>query len=116
MQRFDQEELLPGVEGPAPPRASAGDFGRDVSLARRHAAFEEILDLAVLIVVNLVFLLWERSQLPFLGRDLTLVILVCANAFAVAGYLRTRIAPRFRARRMAATWSADERARFRQRA
>ena len=95
---------------------SARDLGRDVSLARRHAAYEELLDLAVLIVVNLVFLLWERAQLPFLGRDVTLVVLVCANALAVGGYLRTRIAPRVQARRMAATWSPDERARFRQRA
>lgn len=114
MQSLNPEDLLPGVEGPTPPRVTAGDLGRDVYTARRHAALEELLDLAVLIVVNLVFLLWNRSQLPFLGRDVTLVILVAANAFAVAGYLRARVVPRVRARRVAATWSAQERDRFRQ--
>ncbi|HVR41902.1 MAG TPA: hypothetical protein VMS56_00540 [Thermoanaerobaculia bacterium] len=114
MHRYDPE-LLPGVEGPRRrPAVEAADLRFDIESMRRRHAVEDLLDCALIVVIDLVFLLWAEARLPLLDRDGTLVILLAANALIVAGYVKTRLIPRWRARRIAATWSVEERSRFRQ--
>src|SRR5688572_11034469 len=111
--RIQQSDLLPGVEGPSDRRrVSASAVRQSLESSRRKAAVEEILDCAVLIVLNLLFILWSRAQLPFVGRDGTMLVLLASNALLVGGYFRSRILPRITARRIAATWSPEERQRF----
>lgn len=107
------EDLLPGVEGPRPSALSAEQMRKELSSARNRAALEDLLDCAVLIVVNLTFLLWSNAQIPFLGREATLTILLAINAWTVANYLRTRLYPQWQARRIARSWSEEEKLRKR---
>jgi hypothetical protein len=59
------------------------------------------------------FMLWETAHIPFLSRDASMAILLSANALYVADWLFTRYVPQWRARRVAMTWSRDERSRAR---
>ncbi len=105
-------DLIPGVE---PRRRSSVDgdsIARELARARHRAAVEDLLDCAVLIVIDLLFLLWPEAKIPFLDRDATLTLLLFANVLTVAGYVWTRALPGWKARRIAMTWSAAERARF----
>ena len=104
--------LIPGVDGPPHAAVNARQLEMDRQRARRRESIEDLLDCAVLIVVNLVFLLWSEAKVPFLDRDTTMVLLMLANLFTIGSYVRTRILPRWKARRIAATWSAAERERF----
>lgn len=105
-------DLIPGVEGPRARHVDARQLAAEHARARRRVAVEDLLDCAMLIVVNLVFLLWSEAKVPFLDRDTTLILLLGVNLLTVAGYIRARIVPLWKARRIAATWSPAERARF----
>ncbi|MFN2239891.1 MAG: hypothetical protein ABR524_10910 [Thermoanaerobaculia bacterium] len=107
------EDLLPGVEGPGLRGVRAEEIRKELERARTRAAVEDLLDCAVLIVVNLTFLLWPNAQIPFLGRDVTLVVLMAVNAFTVVNYVRTRLYPGWKAARIARSWSVDEKKRVR---
>lgn len=108
-----QRDLLPGVEGPEPRRVTAADFERDLLAARRRTAAEELLDCAMLILINVMFLMWPHAEIPLLDRQGTLVLLLLVDFGFVAAYVHARFVPRYRARRIATSWSAAERARFR---
>lgn len=105
-------DLIPGVQPPRRPPVDRDALEREMARHRRRAAVEDLLDCAVLIVVDLLFLLWPEAKVPFLDRDATLALLLFANVLTVAGYVRSRILPVWKARRIAATWSAAEQARF----
>ncbi|HSN68005.1 MAG TPA: hypothetical protein VLV48_02090 [Thermoanaerobaculia bacterium] len=107
-----ESNLIPGVKGPRRSAVNARQLEAERQRARRRESVEELLDCAVLIVVNLVFLLWSEAKVPFLDRDTTMVLLLLANLFAIVSYFRSRVFPRWKARRIAATWSAAERERF----
>jgi hypothetical protein len=109
---MSDSDLIPGVEGPRATHVDARQLAAEHARARRRAAVEDLLDCAMLIVVNLIFLLWSEARVPFLSRDTTLLLLLAANLLTVAGYVRARILPLWKARRIAATWSPAERARF----
>jgi hypothetical protein len=49
---------------------------------------------------------------PFVDRHESVLILVAANAVLIAYVLLARVFPRWRARRVASTWSSTERSRF----
>ena len=106
------EDLLPGVDGPGLRGVRAEEIRKDLKSARTRAAVEDLLDCGVLIVVNLTFLLWPNAQIPFLGRDVTLLVLLAVNAFTVVNYVRTRLYPGWKAARIARSWSADEKKRI----
>ncbi len=112
MTAFSYPDMIPGVEPPRRAPVSGGVVARELALARQRAAIEDLLDCAVLIVVDLLFILWPEAKVPFLDRDATLVLLLFANVLTVAGYVWSRMLPLWRARRIAMTWSAAERARF----
>ncbi|HEU5162526.1 MAG TPA: hypothetical protein VFV54_05235 [Thermoanaerobaculia bacterium] len=107
-----ESNLIPGVEGPRHSAVNARQLEIERQRARRRESVEELLDCAVLIVVNLVFLLWSEAKVPFLDRDTTMIVLLLANLFTIGSYVRSRVLPRWKARRIAATWSAAERERF----
>ncbi len=109
---YAESELIPGVQGPRAVGVEARQLAAERSRARHRASVEDLLDCAVLIVVNLVFLLWSEAKVPFLNRDVTLALLLLANLFTVAGYVRTRVLPVWKARRISLTWSVAERERF----
>lgn len=108
-------DLIPGVEPPRRAPVDGGTIARELQRVRHRAAVEDLLDCAVLIVIDLIFLLWPGARIPFLDRDATLALLLLANLVTIAGYVWTRAVPRWRARRIAMTWSAVERTRFRAR-
>lgn len=105
------EDLLPGVDGPGLRGFRAEEIRQERQSARNRAAREDLLDCAVLIVVNLTFLLWPNAQIPFLGRDATLLVLLAVNTFTIVTYVRTRLYPGWKAARIARSWSADEKKR-----
>ncbi|MFN2442772.1 MAG: hypothetical protein ABR517_08820 [Thermoanaerobaculia bacterium] len=106
------EDLLPGVEGPPLNGFRAEEIRQELRTARNRAAVEDLLDCAVLIVVNLTFLLWPNAQIPFLGRDATLFVLLAVNAFTVVSYVRHRLYPRWKASRISRSWSEGEKKRI----
>lgn len=106
-------EMLPGAGGPetAPPIARF-DARTAVRRARLRADLYDLLDLAILFAVNVMFLWWEAAHVPMLSRDTSLLILLAVNGIYVISWLRTRYFPKLKARRVASTWSPAERSRF----
>ncbi len=107
-------ELVPGAGGPetAPPsvRINAGNVIRS---ARLRADLSDLFDLSILLAINLMFMAWDTAHIPFVSRDASMAILLSANALYVVDWLVTRYVPQWRARRVASTWSQDERSRAR---
>lgn len=107
-------ERIPGAGGPeTAPRNVRVDANKVIRSARLRADLSDLLDLSILLGINLMFMLWETAHVPFLSRDASMAILLSANALYVADWLATRYVPQWRARRVASTWSRDERTRVR---
>lgn len=106
-------ELLPGVGGPesAPPRRVFNP-AENIREARRRAAVRELIDIAVLVVVDVIFLSWSAARIPYLTRDGSLWVLLGLHLLVVASWFRTRLYSRWRAGRIAGTWDDSERRRF----
>ena len=81
--------------------------------ARLRADLSDLADLVLLIAVNFLFLRWEASHVPFLSRDLTLLILLAVNGSYIISWALTRVAPVMKARRVSSTWSREERKKVR---
>lgn len=107
-------DRLPGVGGPDDtlPRTIYNPAA-DIEQARRRAAIRDLIDIGVLIAVDVFFLSWPAARIPFLTRDHSLWVLVLLHVLVVASWLRTRWYARWRARRVASTWSEAERRQFR---
>lgn len=105
-------ELTPGVEGPeTTPPSMVFNSQHMIHRARTRADLSDFLDLTILLAVNVMFKIWEGAHIPFLSRDASMAILLSANALYVLDWLVTRYFPQWRARRIAATWSPEERRR-----
>jgi len=109
MRRAD---LLPGVAQAAVPPRVVTDSRRIVARARRRAAVRDVFDLLLLAGVNAIFVRWPDAHVPFLGRHETMLVLAAMNAVLLLCVLTARTLPRWRARRVAATWNAGERRRI----
>ena len=112
MEKRAPRTLLPGVEeaGAPPPVVFASKSV--VQRARRNKSVHDVLDVVLLMVVDAFFLAWPRARVPFLDRHQSLLLLLAVN-LALAAYLwLSRAVPRWRARRLASTWSPLERSRF----
>ena len=79
--------------------------------ARRRAAIRDAFDLFLLGGVDALFIRWPHAHLPMLDRDHTALIVAAVNALVVTYMWSARAFPRWRARRVAATWSLAERRR-----
>ena len=105
-------ELLPGVsEDSCPPRVAC-DARAAIVAARRHALLRDSLQIALLLAVDYLFIYWPESRVPLLSRAASLTFLWGFNVMVVAGLWLTRALPKWRTRRIAATWCRSERDRF----
>jgi hypothetical protein len=112
MARRSTENLLPGVHAGKPRRPVIIDGSREIRRARVRAGLRDLFDLSTLLVVDYLFASWPRTHVPFLTRHDSLVVLVSANFLFVAWAVIARYLPRWRAQRIAGTWSSSERTRF----
>jgi len=72
----------------------------------------DVFDLLLLAGVDALFIRWSHAHIPMLDRAATMLVLAIAN-IALISYLWTvRALPRWRARKLASTWSAAERSKF----
>ena len=112
MDKRAHRTLLPGVEeaGVPPPVVFASN--PIVQQARRRKVMHDIFDVILLVLVDAFFLSWPRARVPFLDRRESLLLLLLANLALVAYVWLSRSIPRWRAGRLASTWSPAERSRF----
>jgi hypothetical protein len=113
MEKPVRRSLLPGVRDAGTPPAIVIDSRAVVARARRRAALRDVLDLVLLLCVDGLFLGWPRAHVPMLGRQETLLALAVLNVTMIGFLWLSRAFPRWRARRVAATWGAAERTRVR---
>ena len=106
-------DLLPGASGPktTPPRSNYKPH-EQLRQARRAASIHDTIDTVIFVAVDAMFLLWPRAHIPFFSRRASLLILLVANILLISFWVRTRLVPRWRAKRIAATWTDEERTRF----
>lgn len=112
MEKPVRRSLLPGVRDAGVPPAVVFDSRAVVVRARRRALVRDALDLVLLLCVDGLFLGWPRTHVPLLGRADSLLALAALNVVMIGFLWVSRSLPRWRARRVAATWCAAERARI----
>ena len=66
----------------------------------------------LLVGVDWLFIRWPHAHVPTLDRDQTALIVAAANALVITYIWTSRAFPRWRARRVASTWSSTEQSRF----
>jgi hypothetical protein len=104
--------LLPGVSPAAVPPPVVVDARSAIARARRRAIFRDVLDLLLLGSVDGLFFRYPHTHIPMLSRGETLALLLVVHALFVTHAWAARALPRWRARRVAATWCVAERAKF----
>lgn len=112
MKKPARRELLPGVSEPGAPPEVICETRRIVASARRRAAIRDTFDLLLLTAVDGLFLRWPHAHVPSLDRDQTALIVAAVNALVITYMWTARALPRWRARRVASTWSVTEQNRF----
>ena len=105
-------DLLPGVLTDSCPPAVVVDSRQTVLQARRRALVRDVSNLVLLAAVDYVSLRWPAVHIPLVNREQSMMLVALLNATVVTHIVMTRIAARLAARRIAATWSLRERARF----
>jgi hypothetical protein len=101
-------ELLPGVSPDRCLPQSACDARGTMRGARRKAVVRDVLQIALLMSVNYLFMYWPASRMPFLERKESLLLLAMVNGLVILSVVFTRVMPRWTARRVAETWSRSE--------
>jgi hypothetical protein len=109
-------DLLPGVTADSCPPAVVCNAREAIRKARRRAIAKDVLQFALLIVVDCLFLRWPEAHVPFLGRGESLMVLRGVNAAAIAQLCLARALPKWTAMRIASTWCRSEREKFQKRA
>lgn len=106
-------QLLPGTRGPevTPPRGRWRGID-EVKVARRRADLRDLADVVVFLAVDVLYIAWPSTHIPFLTRDDTSLILAAVHILFAAWLTASRVVPRWRAHRIADTWSDRERRRF----
>lgn len=106
-------DLLPGVSDIGAPRPIVIDSRAVVAKARRRAGVRDVIDLFLVLGVDALFLHFPLAHIPFFNRHDSLLVLLAMNVVLVAYVWLARAMPRWAARRVATTWGAAERSRFR---
>jgi hypothetical protein len=109
MEKTARRPLLPGVSQREAPPEVIVQSRRVIASARRRAALRDTLDLLLLAGVDGLFLRWPYAHIPAFDRDQTALIVAIVNAVVITYMWTARAFPRWRARRVAATWSHSER-------
>jgi hypothetical protein len=112
MPKPEHRSLLPGVSRSALRPAAVFESKRVVRRARMRAVLHDTFDVLLLISVDWFFIRWPRAHVPFLDRHASVLVLAAVNGALLTYVLLMRVFPRWRARRVALTWSFTERARF----
>jgi len=112
MEKSARRELLPGVTESGTPPDVVFESRRVIASARRRAIARDVFDLLLLASVDGLFLRWPHAHVPLLGREGTMLVVLGVNALLIAYMWSSRAVPRWRAKRLAATWSVSERNRF----
>jgi hypothetical protein len=112
MEKPARRTLLPGVTESGAAPDVVFESRRVIASARRRAVIHDVFDIVLLAIVDGLFLRWPHAHVPMLGRGGTMLVLLVANALVIAYVWYSRAVPRWRAKRLAATWSATERDRF----
>ena len=106
-----ERRTLPGVSAEPVPPAIVFESRKVIRRARRRAAFRDVVDLLILGFVDALFVQWPDAHVPALGRQSSLLVLAVVNVLMFATMWLTRAVPRWKAKRVAATWTAAERRR-----
>ena len=109
---MSRKHLLPGVTTPDCPPSVVCDSRASIRSARFRAAARDVAQVIFLIGVDYLFVRWPSAHLPFANREHSVTIVAAVNAMSITWLLLSRLMPRWRARRIAATWSVSERRRF----
>lgn len=105
-------DLLPGVKQQGvPPTPAARDLASVIQKARFKRLVRDVVDVLLLLLVDVLFLAWPGSHVPFLSRQVSGNLLILAHLAVMAHWIITRSAPGLRAKRIAETWSSDEKAK-----
>lgn len=106
-------ELLPGTAGPeaTPPNAGCNAL-REVERARRSKKFRDTFDGVLLLALDYLFVAWPGAHVPFLSRSQSLSLLVAMHIVLIGYWIVSRELPSWRARRIAETWTPEERLRM----
>jgi len=103
-------DLLPGAGGPEllAPRPVFKP-APVVQTARRTRLFRDAIDLLFLVLLDTFFFLWPAAHIPTMSRGASAVVLIVVHALVLTHIVTSRIFPRWRARKIASTWSEVER-------
>jgi hypothetical protein len=112
MKKTARRELLPGVSPAQSPPHIVFQSRTVVVRARRRALLRDVLDLLLLLAVDVLFVRFPQTHVPLMARNNSLILLLVLNAALLAYVWFARALPRWRARRVASTWNADERGWF----
>lgn len=105
-------DLLPGVLSTECPPVVSTNSADTIRRARRVAAYRDAAQLLLLLAVDWLFFRWPSSHVPLVGRDQSAMLVALANGAILTAITIARMFPRWRARKIAATWSLRERSRF----
>ena len=106
-----ERRTLPGVSDERVPPAVIFNSRKVIRRARRRAAFRDVVDLVILAFVDALFVQWPDAHIPRLGRETSLLILAFMNLAMFATLWLSRAMPRWKAKRVATTWTQAERRR-----
>lgn len=107
-----KQRTLPGVSDDRVPPAVVMSSRKVIRRARRRAAFRDVVDLVILAFVDALFVQWPDAHIPALGRESSLMVLAFMNLAMFATMWLSRAIPRWRAKRVATTWTSAERRRL----
>ena len=107
-----RRDLLPGVSPDGTDPNIVFQSRPVIASARRRAGLRDLFDLLLLAGVDALFIRWSHAHIPLLDRAETMLVLAIVNIALGVYVWSVRTLPRWRARRLAATWSANERNRF----
>jgi len=109
---MQKRTLLPGVASNHIPPSVVFQSRKVITRARRRAAFRDVADLLLLAFVDALFMQWPGAHVPTFDREQSLLLLAAINLAMIGVIWLTRVFPRWRARRVAATWCPAERRRL----
>jgi len=109
---MQKRTLLPGVAGDYMPPSVVFQSRTVIGRARRRAAFRDVFDLGLLAFVDALFVQWPGAHVPAFDRQQSLMLLAAVNLAMLGVIWLTRVLPRWKARRVAATWCPAERTRL----
>ncbi len=106
------KQLLPGVTETNVPPVEVFESRRVIASARRWAIVRDLANLLLLGSVDWLFLRWPHAHVPLLDRGMSILVLLLVNGLSIAYMGASRSVPRWRARRVAHSWTESERDRL----